>query len=92
MNQSLILNSISKNGKINHFCLTEKWYINKKLENIYKLIFAETSFLDKYNVSLRERIFYIEKNGKKTTPKNFNENHFGVMNFVRSILKSKVSK
>lgn len=61
MNRSLILNSISKNGKINHFCLTEKWYINKKLENVYKLIFVETLFLDKYNVSLRERIFYIEK-------------------------------
>ena len=31
------------------------------MENVYNLIFIETSFLDKYNVSLRERIFYIEK-------------------------------
>ena len=45
------------------------------------------------NINYLDRvIFYIEKNGKKTKPKNFNENHFGVMNFVRSILKSKVSK
>jgi len=48
MNQSLILNSISKNGKINHFCLTEKWYINKKLKNIW------WSFVNKiiYNINV----------------------------------------
>lgn len=59
-----ILETLLKNGKLNHYCLNKKWYEKHSCLNIYEAIYRETSFLDSYNPSLRERIYYLEKNLK----------------------------
>jgi hypothetical protein len=52
-----------RTGKINHFCLKKKWYEKNNLIGVYDAIFKITDFLNGYdNVSLRERIFYIQSN------------------------------
>lgn len=55
--KNIILND---NNKLRHFCCKKEWYEKNNYEEIYNLIFSETSFLDS-DSSLRERIFYIEK-------------------------------
>jgi SAM-dependent methyltransferase len=55
----------------------------------------QKNLLTKYlaNINYFDRvIFYIEKNEGETQPKNFNKTHFGVISFLHSILKSKLSK
>ena len=61
-NRKAILDSIFIDSKLKHNALQLKWYKKNNIEYIYNLIFLETEFLNVYeNITLRERIFYIEK-------------------------------
>lgn len=50
------------NGKMHHYSLRKEWYISNNILHIYDLIFETTVFLDEYDPSIRERIFYIKNN------------------------------
>ena len=58
--RALVLDKLFKNGKIHKRATREDWIIQHELQELYKNILEHTNFLDSYNQSLRERIFYIE--------------------------------
>jgi very-short-patch-repair endonuclease len=58
--RQLVLDKLFKNGKMNHYCLKFSWFEDYGLVDLYNQIITNTDFLDIYNPSLRERIFYIE--------------------------------
>lgn len=57
---NIIIDKIFKNNKMIHWALNEQWYIKNDIQYIYKLIYSSTTFLNSYNVSLKERITYIK--------------------------------
>ena len=58
--RQLVLDKLFKDGKINKCATRNDWIIQRGLQELYKNILEYTNFLDSYNPSLRERIFYIE--------------------------------
>lgn len=56
------LELIYLNGKLHHDCLKLDFYIKRDLVYVYDNILQLTNFLDNYNPSFRERIFYLESN------------------------------
>lgn len=61
-NMTEILSKIYLNGKLHHNALKYKFYEKYDIIDVYHKIFEHTKFLDKYNPTLRERIYYIEQN------------------------------
>jgi hypothetical protein len=55
-----ILDSIYVNNKLHHDVLQPNFFQKRNIENVYNAILCNTSFLNDYAPSLRERIFYIE--------------------------------
>lgn len=53
---------IDSNNKMRHYALNKSWYLKTNNLPIYDLIFDTTAFLDIYQPSLRERIYYIQLN------------------------------
>jgi len=60
--KKLDLSVIYKNGKIKAGALSDEWYYSNNLQNLLNDIYNHTLFLDPHNVSLRERIYYIDNN------------------------------
>lgn len=56
------LNEIILNGRVICGALSNDWYLKNKKESILNEILTSTSFLNEHNPTLRERIFYIQKN------------------------------
>ncbi len=56
----LVYKDTTKIGKMKHNALNKNWYIKKNILDIYNLIFKVTDFLDEYDLSFRERIYFIE--------------------------------
>jgi hypothetical protein len=52
--------SIYVNNKLHHDVLQPNFFQKRNIENVYNAILCNTSFLNDYAPSLRERIFYIE--------------------------------
>jgi hypothetical protein len=64
-NREDIINKLFINNKLRHPALSLKWYESKNYKYLYDLIFLETNFLNNYlDVTLRERIYYIENDYK----------------------------
>jgi ribosomal protein L37AE/L43A len=60
--EKLDLSFIYNNGRIKCGALSDEWYHSNNLKNLLNSIYEVTSFLNKYNVLLRERIYYIDNN------------------------------
>lgn len=58
--RQLVLEKLFNGNRINRKCTNKDWFNNRGLLKLYNEIFEYTKFLDSYNPSLRERIFYIE--------------------------------
>lgn len=69
-NYNNILKYIYLNGKLHHDALNMKFYQKHNIMNVFEMIFNLTEFLNDSNVTLRERIFYLEKdfNSVQTCP------------------------
>lgn len=57
-----ILKCIYIKGKLHHDAMDIKFYHKHNILNIYDEIFNLTDFLNEFDVSLRERIYYLENN------------------------------
>jgi len=60
MDNSVILEKIYINGKLHHDVLKDNFFSKRGIQDVREAIFNNTSFLDSYDTSFRERIFYIE--------------------------------
>src|SRR3990167_9426674 len=58
----VLSNVIGHNGNLKHRCLSNGWFAKKKKEEVFMCLYELTNFLDKFNPSLRERIFYVQNN------------------------------
>lgn len=73
------------NNKLQKQALNKLWYQQKNILDIYHKIFSDTFFLDKFNPTLRERIFYIQNNLKEIQLCTFcNKNK---LNFFNNTIK-----
>lgn len=64
MDVSQIFSCIFGLQKLKAGCLSKNWYEEKNHLDVYNSILSLTSFLDEYNPTLRERIFYLQKDYK----------------------------
>jgi|694.fasta_scaffold09700_10 hypothetical protein len=60
MDNKEILSKIYINGSLHHDVLQTTFFKKRNIENVYQAILDNTSFLNDYDPSLRERIYYIE--------------------------------
>jgi len=65
MNYKDITKIIFKNNKLIHWACNKNWYTKNNTVDVYDAILEGTSFLNSYNVSFRERIFYIQNDWDK---------------------------